>query len=71
METRDAQGKIEASHMIYLTPPIPHADQLLSMRGSKIQELKFVLLEDWFLEPRPIAQGPFWTPMQASFMMAI
>jgi hypothetical protein len=38
-EMSDAQGKLEASHMIYLTPPIPCADQLLSMRGSKIQEL--------------------------------
>ena len=41
------------------------------MRGSKIHELRFVLLDDWFPKPRPIARGPFWTPMQASFMMAI
>jgi len=41
------------------------------MRGSKIQELRFLSLEDWFLEPRPIVRGPFFTPMQASFMMAI
>jgi hypothetical protein len=40
------------------------------MRDSKIQELRFVPLEYWFLKPRPIARGPFWTPMQASFMMA-
>jgi hypothetical protein len=52
---RDTQGKLEASHMIYLTLPVPRADQLLSMRGSKIKELRFVPLEDWFLEPRPIA----------------
>jgi hypothetical protein len=38
-EMSNAQGKLEAGHMIYLTPPIPCADQLLSMRGSKIQEL--------------------------------
>ena len=57
--------------MIYLTPPVPHVDQLLSMRGGKIQELRFVPLEDWFSEPRTIARGPFWTPMQASFVMAI
>jgi uncharacterized RmlC-like cupin family protein len=43
---RDAQGKVEAGHMIYLTAPVPHADQLLSMRGSKIEELRFVPLED-------------------------
>ena len=54
-EPRDAQGKLEADHMIYLTPPVLHANQLSSMRGSKIQELRFVPLEDWFLEPRPIA----------------
>ena len=35
-EMRDAQCKLEAGHMIHLTPPVPHADQLLSMRGSKI-----------------------------------
>jgi hypothetical protein len=50
-ESRDAQGKLEAGHMIYLTPPIPRADQLLSMRGSKIQELRFIPLEYWFLKP--------------------
>jgi len=55
MKTRDAQRGLEAGHMIYLTPPVPPADQLLSMRGSKIQELRFVSLEDWFLELRPIA----------------
>ena len=54
-EPRDTQGKLEVGHMTYLTPLVPHADQLLSMRGSKIQELRFVPLEDWFLEPRSIS----------------
>ena len=41
------------------------------MRDSKIQELRFVPLEDWFPKPRTVAQGPFCMPMQASFIMAI
>ena len=54
-EPRDAQGKLEVGHMIYLTLHVPCADQLLRWRGSKIQELRFVPLEDWLSEPRPIA----------------
>ena len=54
-----------------LTPLASFANQLLRMRCSKIQELRFLFLEDWFLEPRPTSQGRFWTAMQTSFMRAI
>ena len=49
--TRQARGK---PHDLSYSPVL-RANQLSSMRGSKIQELRFVPLEDWFLEPRPIA----------------
>ena len=39
--------------------PVPIVAQLLSLRASKIQALRFVPLEEWFLDPRPVRKGPF------------
>ena len=40
-------------------PLVPIVDQLLNLRVSKIQSLRFVPLEEWFTEPRETVGGPF------------
>ena len=39
--------------------PVPIVSKLLSLRASKIQALRFVPLEEWFVDPRPVRKGPF------------
>jgi hypothetical protein len=50
---------------------VPTISKLLSLRASKIQALRFVSPEEWFLDPRPVRKGSFWTKLQHAFYDAI
>jgi hypothetical protein len=50
---------------------VPTIEQLLSFRASKIKALRFVPPEEWWILPRPVRKGPFWTELQHVFYDAI